>query len=320
MMKALKSFLLFALCALLIFGAVALGVVTANVMHIANMGGNFGHVELETPVHGGISNILILGIDSFSLADTIMLVSVNGADGSIRVLSIPRDTRVQFGNRFGKINEASAIGYQNMRQGHTTEPEDLIIRKVRELTGLAVHYFVAVEMDAFVNIVNIFGGVEVDVPIRMFYRDPTPGHELLIDLQPGLQVLNGAQAEQFVRFRGFDGDLGRIQRQQQFISAFAEQKLRPQYIFRVNDLFAEIYDSVRTNFTGRDLLRYVSLLRTLDGENIQTFQVPGNAGFIGQISYFIPNLQALESLISEYFMLRLDEPQGYDEPYYQPYY
>ena len=191
------------------------------------------------------------------------------------------------------------------------------IRKVRELTGLPIHYFVTLYMEAFVNIIDILGGIEIDVPNvnrrgGMFYNDPTPGGAR-INLTAGRQLLLGEDALGFVRFRSYlDGDLGRIRAQQQFMTAMAEQHMTLQNLTNISAIFREINEHVRTNFSAGDLLRYAILLRNLNLDAIQPFQVPGFLGYVGQISYFIPNHRELESLVQEHFMLSLDEP--YEEP------
>ena len=82
-----------------------------------------------------------------------------------------------------------------------------------------------VSLDAFVDIVDLMGGIEFDVPMDMFYEDPS--QDLYIDLKAGLQKLDGYEAMGLVRFRkGYvDQDLGRVDIQRQFISACMDQWL-----------------------------------------------------------------------------------------------
>jgi len=306
---SLKLILLLIFCVLLMFMSVALGVFGANGWYLLNRGDNMDLIYIDDNHGVGLANILFIGIDDHGLADTLMLVSVNGITNSINILSIPRDTRTSFGSRFGKINEVYAVGQQAVRRGDVQEPEDFVIRRIRELTGLPVHYFVTFHIEGFREVVDILGGVEIDVPnLRnggMFYNDPTPGGAR-INLTAGLQTLNGSQAEGFVRFRGFDGDIGRVERQQQFVTALAEQHLTIRNIANINALFGAINDHVRTNFSARDMIRYANLARAVNTEEIQSFQVPGHGAWVGQISYFIPNLRELETLVNEHFVLRLD--------------
>jgi len=297
------------------FGSVMGGVwaanLTVNMWNFAAGGSVIDFDELDRSPGIGIVNIVFIGIDDHGLADALMLVSVNGIDNTVNTLSIPRDMRISFGTRFGKVNEIYAAGLQDVRRGNITEPEEYVIRRVREFTGLPVHYFVTMQMDGFADIIDILGGVEIDVPNiggrgGMFYNDPTPGGAR-INLTAGVQTLNGRDSLGFVRFRTYpDGDLGRIRAQQQFIEAFTAQHVTWQNLPNLADVFNEIYENIRTNFTAADLLRYGALLRDIDGENIQTFQVPGVPAYVGAISFFVPNLGQLETLVNDYFTLRID--------------
>ena len=321
----LKSILIITLCMLLMFGSVMGGVWAANEFQFLRIIVEPGLSidELDESPGVGIINILFLGIDDegrHGLADAIMLVSVNGIENTVNVLSVPRDTRTQFGSRFGKINEVFDIGHIEAQRGNVVEPEEYVIRKIRELVGIPIHYFITIHMDGFANVIDILGGVEIDVPSvnrgGMFYNDPTPGGAR-ININAGLQTLNGQDSLGFVRFRSYpDGDLGRIRAQQDFIAAFAAQHITLQNLPNISSVFNEMSDNVRTNFTAGDLLRYGGMLRNLNSESIQTFQVPGHAAFVGEISYFIPNLAQLDALVNEYFVLRLDreaEPDGSED-------
>jgi len=318
-------------CVLIMAFSAAVGTFIGTGWYIADMGSNVDFEETEEVSDIALVNILFIGLDdegANGLADTIMLVSINGVEGTINVLSIPRDTRTQFGNRFGKINEGYDIGHIEVRRGNLSEPEDLLIRKVRELTGLPVHYFVSLKMEGFSNVIDILGGVEIDVPHvpnahgfrGMLYEDPTRNSRgefvgARIRIPEGPRILTGNETLGFIRFRSYpDGDLGRIRAQQMFISALVEQHLNARTLGRINQLFGQMYENVRTNFAAADLIRYALLLRDLDPESIQTFQLPGSLGYVGSISYFIPNLSQLETLINEEFLLR---PAQIDYEYYE---
>ena len=80
-----------------------------------------------------------------------------------------------------------------------TKGIDRILAKVNELTGLDLKYYMVVDNEALIKLVDVIGGVEFDVPINMNYHDDTQG--LSIELSKGLQVLDGNHAEQLLRFR-----------------------------------------------------------------------------------------------------------------------
>lgn len=163
----------------------------------------------------GKFNILLMGednVDGSRRSDTILFITVDIDDKNIRVLSLPRDTRVMIpGHGTQKLNHAFAYGGQ-----------DLMRATVTNYLGEPILYYMIVDYDSFPAFVDMLGGVEIDVPKRMRYVDRAGG--LDINIQPGLQTLDGKTALHFVRFRKDAlGDIGRIQRQQQFLKAMLKR-------------------------------------------------------------------------------------------------
>ena len=133
-------------------------------------------------------NALISGTNE-NLTDTIMYVNYNVETGKIAMMSIPRDTYI--------TNEL-CVGHKlnSLYRGKNTEA---FVKQIEELIGTKIDYYLIFDAEILHSIVDAIGGVEVDVPIRMKYDDPT--QNLHIDLKSGKQVLNGQQAEWFVRYR-----------------------------------------------------------------------------------------------------------------------
>src|SRR5699024_4532924 len=176
---------------------------------------------------------LALGIDTKDLSnsgkersDTMMLCKVDKSTGAISVLSIPRDTRVPISGRDSeeRINHAHAYG----------GPE-LAVETASELIGIDLDYYVRVDYKIVEEYVNLIGGVEVDVPFDMVYSDISDDPPLHIDLKKGRQVLDGDKSIQFLRYRkGYENqDLGRINAQQEFITAAMDQTLEPSNITKI---------------------------------------------------------------------------------------
>ncbi len=286
------------------------GVSSANA--IANM--YFGdEIQLATldaqDSRAEMVNILLLGVDEGGMrSDTIMLVSLNGKDDKVSILSIPRDTRVKVGSGYQKINAAIGIGAQEVRKGNLTEPEELSVDKVKKLTGLPIHYFMSVNFDGFKEVIDVLGGVDFEVPFNMVYDDPL--QNLHINLKKGMQHLDGEAAHDFVRFRqgnpgyrGYaNGDLGRIEAQQAFVRALVKQKLKPQYLAKANDLFEVIRKHVRTNYSARDLVKHLGIIKNITAEDVNMYQMPNTPQMISGISYVICNTEELQTLIETEFM------------------
>ncbi len=270
--------------------------------------------SLDKQDNVGMVNILLLGVDEGGMrSDTIMLASLNGKTGALSVLSIPRDTRVLVGNHYQKINAAIGIGAQEVRKGNLKEPEELSVQKIKALTGLPIHYFMSVNFNGFKEIIDALGGVEFNVPFRMKYDDPV--QNLHIDLQPGLQTLNGEDAHDFVRFRkgnpGYPGyatgDIGRVEAQQAFIKALVSQKVNAKYLVKADELFEVVCRNVRTNYTTRDLIKHLGAIGKITSEKVNMYQLPGVPQTIGGVSYYLCNDAKTTELVNTVFSPSADD-------------
>ncbi len=218
------------------------------------------------------------------LTDTMVVVQLNPAQKAIKLLSIPRDTHVGAGNSTqDKINAAMLGGF------------DSSVRAVEGLLGLPLDGYLFVSIDGTKALVDALGGVQVYVPKAMQYKDTAA--KLEINLQPGLQTLNGAQAEGFVRFR-YDnlGDIGRAQRQQAFFRALLEKLRQLGTVGRLPQLAKVFEQHVRTNLTRREVGAALGFL--LQKPRVDTLLLPGDFGRLGRLSFWIPDSRAVQALVN----------------------
>ncbi|MCL2372073.1 MAG: LCP family protein [Defluviitaleaceae bacterium] len=251
------------------------------------------------------TNFLLIGIDNFVLADAIMVGTFYRDSGEIRLMSIPRDTRAHISQyRLDQMRADGLRPFSPMRInairsiGGSEFGVYYLSRVIEDMLGVQFDFYVEVEMLAFRRIVDIIGGVEVYVPRRFFYADA--GQNLRIDLQPGLQVLDGGQAEGFVRFRSFPmGDLTRIEMQHEFMQQIIRQTLTREAIMNNPlELLTVIIDHVHTNFSIlTDAPAYVRYIGNVDLNGIQSFAIPG---FL-QGSYFVIDAQNLPGVVNQVF-------------------
>lgn len=249
----------------------------------------------DTFVSGRV-NLLFLATDEGGLlTDTVMLLSLDADHNRLNILSIPRDTRIRRDEKFIKFNSLYALGEEGKRH---EEP----IRYVKELTGLPIHYYAVVKPEGVRNIVDILGGVWIDVPRRMYYQDPE--QNLTIDLSPGYQLLDGKKAEQFTRFRaGYaNADLGRIDAQQLFLKELIRQKAKPQYLGKAAEIFGELSIYVDTNLAVSDLPLFAKLLGGFSTADIRTHQMPLSQETVNGISYVICDVPETRELILSEFL------------------
>ena len=250
-------------------------------------------------------NILVMGIDRVPTAkagskevfngrsDTMLLLRVDPTDNSIKLLSVPRDTQVTMPHvGVTKINDA------NVRGG-----AELAAKTVSGvLSGIAIDRYVRVDTEAFRELVDLLGGVEVYVPEAMSYVDKT--QKLTINLAAGLQTLNGDQAEQFARFRhDAYGDIGRVQRQQTLLKALLKRVTNPAVIPRLPGLVAAMQKYIDTNLSLEEMLALTGAGRQLSQGNFKMVMLPGRFSTPTEFnaSYWIMNPEGRDRVMKQYF-------------------
>ncbi len=241
-------------------------------------------------------NILFLGLDKVSNnTDVIVVANLNPKTQKVNVLSIPRDTRVEYKGDSHKINSIYHIGKRN-------DKEDLPKEIIGEIIGQKIDYMVVANPEGFRNIIDILGGVEVNVPGNMNYDDNA--QNLHIHLKKGLQLLDGSKAEQFVRYRhGYkDGDLGRIDAQHIFFKAFVEQKLKPQFILKTDQIINQVFQHVKTDIPIPVAIKYSLYAKDIKLESVMFHKLPGEPKRTHGAWYFIYSLDETQKLINENFV------------------
>ena len=196
---------------------------------------------IRPPVDRDIFTVLIAGQDnvgSHGLTDTLMLASVDTRHGTMDVVSIPRDTRVDVSWQDAKINSVFAMTGGSVYR---------LMEEVEKLVGFMPDFYAVLSLRAFMELVDVLGGVRMNVPTRMQYSDPYDSPPLHINLEPGYQTLTGEQAMHFIRYRAGDGDLGRVRRQQYFLQAVVAESLRVRNVPRIPALVEVFGEHVDTN-------------------------------------------------------------------------
>lgn len=248
---------------------------------------------------------LLMGVDAQSVkkskgtrTDTMMLTKVNFETGEINILSIPRDTRVPVKGKQDKINAAHAYG-----------GVDLTLKTVREFLGIDLDYYVKVDYNIVQEVVDKIGGVEIDVPFDMKYKDPTAEPPLNINIKKGLQTLDGKNAHDFLRWRhnnsytvGYkEGDVGRIKAQQYFMKELIKQTLKPKNLIKLPGLVETYFSNVETNIPLSTMLKGAASANKIDTENMVTDTIPGEGKYIGEISYYIYDREKTDILVKDMF-------------------
>lgn len=238
----------------------------------------------------GFYTFLIVGVDAEgSLTDTIMVAALDTVNSQLNVVSVPRDTQVDVARNPKKINSAYAVGGVEQLKA-----------EIKSLLGFKPHYYLVVGLEAFKELVDVIGGVEFYVPQDMKRKDSDP--RLNIDLKQGHQLLDGDKALQLVRFRGYpNADIGRIETQQQFLLALADELLAISNIPKIPELLRIFEQQVETDLSFRDMQWFARKVMDLQVEtdiSIQTLPIAGFGNYKGH-NYVYLSKEELLTLVNE---------------------
>lgn len=290
--KYLKNTLIFCLAFVVCFG-VGVGMVKL----LSPAGNTSDPTDTATIVDKKRTNILLLGVDARpgetdnTRSDTIILASIDPTLNRAALVSIPRDTKVSGSVNSGmdKINAANVLG-----------GPDMAVTKVKELMGEKIDYYIEVDFAGFKNIIDTLGGVTIDVDQRMY----KPSED--IDLQKGVQKLNGYDALGYVRFRGYiNGDIDRTAHQQVFLKALGQELLKPATIVKLPTLIREARANVKTNLGLTDMLKIATWAPGFSGDSIIAQTLPGyfsdsrNADGVLTSSYWIADKNGISTLLDK---------------------
>jgi LCP family protein required for cell wall assembly len=226
------------------------------------------------PMANGNRRVLVMGRDKVG-DNTDVMFTVQVKNGITLVTQVPRDTFVET-DRLGtlKANALYSLG------GVNTAKEE-----VAKLIGAPVQRYFKLNLDAVAKVADALGGVEVDVPKRMYYVDNAQG--LYIDLYPGRQVLRGEALEGFLRFRHDEmGDLGRMERQRLVMAKVFGKLAEPATLTRLPQLMQIAGNDVLTDLSPIEITQLVSAMAH---SKLSTQRLPGRLYWQDDLSYWMPD-------------------------------
>ncbi|MDQ0254451.1 LCP family protein required for cell wall assembly [Evansella vedderi] len=211
-------------------------------------------------------SFLLMGVDTDGTergrTDTLMVITVNPNEESMKMVSIPRDTYTEIVGRgtHDKINHAYAFG-----------GPDMAIRTVENYLNIPIDYFATVNMAGFKDIVDALGGVTVNNDFA--FRQS--GHRF----EEGEIFLNGDQALAYARMRKSDsrGDLGRNDRQRQIVSAIIEEGAQVSSVTRTGEILSSLENNITTNLEFSDIMQITQNYHTAR-KNATTLEFSGRGG------------------------------------------
>ena len=229
--------------------------------------------RLLQPLGLGQQRVLVLGTDVVS-GNTDVMAAVQVENGITRITQVPRDTYVETPNH--GVLKANAlyglIGPAAVKQ------------EVSTLLGQPIERHLKLNLAAVNKVADALGGVEVDVPKRMYYVDNSQG--LYIDLDPGLQVLKGEKLEGFLRFRHDEsGDLGRMERQRLVINQVFRKLAQPATLAQLPALLRIAGEDIHTDLSPLELTQ---LMSAMAHTKLSTGRLAGREYWENELSYWMP--------------------------------
>lgn len=213
------------------------------------------HVE---PATDNVS-ILFMGVDDSDMrkqgdhnsrTDALLLATLNPKDKSVKLVSIPRDSYVYIPevNYRDKINHAHAFGGTRAT-----------IETVEELFEIPVDYYVKMNFNAFIDVVDALGGIEAEVPYERIEKDENDKNA--IHLKPGLQHLDGRHALALARTRKLDSDVERGKRQQMIMQAILKEATSVKSVTKYGDIIEALGDNLKTDMTFKEMMSFVEYVK-----------------------------------------------------------
>lgn len=218
---------------------------------------------------------LLMGVDARGAdrgrTDTLMVLTVNPQENSMKMLSIPRDTRTEIvGRGFqDKINHAYAFGGPEMS-----------INTVENFLDIPIDYFITVNMEGFKEIVDALGGVTVDNDFAFTQSGYT--------FEEGELFLNGDEALAYSRMRKQDprGDFGRNDRQRKVVMGMVDAGAQISNLTRTGPILKSLGNNLSTNLSFEEMLQIANNYRNAR-HNVEELQLSGSGTMIDSIYYYI---------------------------------
>ncbi|MED4886027.1 LCP family protein [Lysinibacillus sp. FSL R7-0073] len=242
-------------------------------------------LEEKTVIKKEPFSVLMLGVDErkddSGRSDTMIVITVNPEKQTMKMLSIPRDTRTEIvgHDTVDKINHAYAFGGVPMA-----------VDTVENFLNIPIDYYVFINMEGFLQIIDTLGGVTINNDMDLTYDE--------YHYPKGEITLDGNEALIFSRIRYEDprGDFGRQIRQRQIIEAVMKKASTPSTLLKATDMLTVLGDNVRMNFSVKELIQLQGIYKKMDKDIEQLSFEQGDGERINRIWYYIPNEEELQKI------------------------
>lgn len=248
--------------------------------------------EVVEPLKDNVS-ILFIGIDESDMrksdgnprSDALLVATLNNKKKTVKLLSIPRDSYVYIPDRErkDKINHAHAFGGTKGT-----------IETVENFLDIPIDYYVKMNFNAFIDVVDAVGGINAEVPYD--YTELDENDERTIELEKGLQHLDGRHALALARTRKLDSDVERGKRQQMILQAILEKSFSVSSITKYGDVIDALGDNMKTDMTFNEMKSFLEYVKG-GIPDVTTLSLEGDDDQSTGIYYWMLNEESLEDTI-----------------------
>lgn len=240
-------------------------------------------------------SVLLMGVDSSNIrnnadtsrTDTLIVATLNKDDKSIKLLSIPRDSYVYI----------PEVGYESkITHAHAYGGPKATVETVENLLNIPIDYWVKINFEAFIDIVDSLDGINVEVPYE-FKEQDSKDKANAIHLLPGMQMLNGEEALALARTRKHDNDIERGKRQQEIIKAIFNKAVSVNSVLKYDDLIEAIGSNMTTNMNFTVMKSFISYGINMKDLSIETLSLAGEdhwEHYPKKVYYYELDMEALE--------------------------
>lgn len=247
--------------------------------------------ERVEPLEDNVS-ILFIGVDDSetrdqgadaSRSDALILATLNQKTKTVKLLSIPRDSYVYIPH----------VGYKDkITHAHAYGGSLATIETVEEMLDIPIDYYVRMNFNAFIEIVDALGGIEANVPYKMLEKDELERYT--VKLEPGFQKLDGREALALARTRKQDSDVERGKRQQEIIQAIAKEAASASSILKYDEVLEAVGNNMKTDMTFKEMKSFLSYA-TSGMPRIDTLNLDGTDDMSTGTYYYQLDKESLES-------------------------
>jgi LCP family protein required for cell wall assembly len=244
------------------------------------------------------TNLVILGTgggkhDGADLTDSFIVASYSHRYGTLSLLSIPRDLWVEASDGVGmRVNQI--YEYEKIQLGDDEAALENVAETASRISGVPIHYYLKINFQGFVDLVDALGGVKVLVDSAI--NDPNYPCPNLLDYCPfqistGVHELDGETALKYARSRKTTSDFDRAHRQQQLLEALREKAFTRDILTnpgQLRDLYALLEENLTTNLRLRELVALGQLADGFNRQNLATVVLSDEPNFTGGMLFAPP--------------------------------